>query len=171
MGDGWSVVVRSTPGHTPGSLTFEVPEAGILFTGDTVLRDITPNAIVDEDPEHPGAPFRSVSRYFETLDAIEASSAGSCLLTGHGRPIPDYPKHHERMKRKYALRIHHIERFLAPGPKTVRDLVVALFPKVTAVNVFLAYSEVLGFLMYLEDKGRVERIAGRLRDRYRLVPR
>ena len=63
---------------------------------------------------------------------------------------------------------------VAPTPwwwRTVRDLVVALFPKVTAVNVFLAYSEVLGFLMYLEDKGRVERIAGRLRDRYRLIPR
>ena len=46
-GDGWSVVVRSTPGHTPGSLTFEIPEAGVLFTGDTVLKEITPNAVVD----------------------------------------------------------------------------------------------------------------------------
>ena len=69
-GDGWSVVVRAVPGHTPGSLTFEVPEAGVLFTGDTVLRDITPNAIVDEDPERPGETFRSVSRYFESLEGI-----------------------------------------------------------------------------------------------------
>lgn len=170
-GDGWSVVVRSTPGHTPGSLTFEIPEAGVLFTGDTVLRDITPNAIVEEDPERPGSPFRSVTRYFETLDAIEESNATSSLLTGHGRAIPDYPSHLEKVKRKYALRIRQIERFLASGPKTVRDLVVSLFPKVTAVNVFLAYSEVLGFLMYLEDEGRVEQIAGLLRDRYRLIPR
>ena len=168
-GDGWSVVVRATPGHTPGSLTFEIPEAGVLFTGDTVLRDITPNAIVEEDPERPGAPFRSVSRYFETLDAIEASNATSSLLTGHGRAIPDYPAHLERVKRKYATRIHQMERFLASGPKTVRELTVSLFPKVTAVNVFLAYSEVLGFLMYLEDKGRVERVTSALRDRYRLT--
>ena len=168
-GDGWSVVVRSTPGHTPGSLTFEIPEAGVLFTGDTVLRDITPNAIVDEDPERPGAPFRSVTRYFETLEAIRASSAGSFLLTGHGRTIPDYASHHEKVKRKYALRIHQIERLLASGPKTVRELVVAVFPRVKAVNVYLAYSEILGFLMYLEDEGRVERIAGPLRDRYRVL--
>lgn len=167
-GDGWSVVVRSTPGHTPGSLTFEIPEAGVLFTGDTVLRDITPNAIVDEDPEQPGAPFRSVTRYFETLDAIGASNAGSSLLTGHGRAIPDYPSHHEKVKRKYTLRIHQIERHLASGPKTVRELVVAVFPSVTAVNVFLAYSEILGFLMYLEDQGRVEKRTGPLRDTYRL---
>jgi glyoxylase-like metal-dependent hydrolase (beta-lactamase superfamily II) len=170
-GYGWSVVVRRAPGHTPGSLTFEIPEAGVLFTGDTVLRDITPNAIVEEDPERPGAPFRSVTRYFETLDAIEETNPDSSLLTGHGRSIPDYRSHLEKVKRKYVLRVHHIERFLASGPKTVRDLVVALFPNVEAVNVFLAYSEVLGFLMYLEDEGRVERLAGPVRDRYRLIPR
>ncbi|MFI5182044.1 MAG: MBL fold metallo-hydrolase [Thermoanaerobaculia bacterium] len=170
-GDGWSVLVRSTPGHTPGSLTFEVPEAGILFTGDTVLRDITPNAIVEEDPERPGRPFRSVTRYFETLDAIGASNAGSSLLTGHGRAIPDYPAHHEKVRRKYVLRIRQIERFLSSSPKTVRELVVAVFPKVTAVNVFLAYSEILGFLMYLEDQDRVEKTSGPLTDRYRLIPR
>jgi len=168
-GDGWSVRVRSTPGHTPGSLTFEIPEAGVLFTGDTVLRDITPNAIVDEDPERPGEAFRSVSRYFETLDSIRTSNAASSLLTGHGPAIPDFPAHHEKVKRKYVLRIHEMERALSSGPKTVRDLVAAVFPKVTAVNVFLAYSEILGFLMYLEDEGRVERQAGRLRDRYRLL--
>jgi glyoxylase-like metal-dependent hydrolase (beta-lactamase superfamily II) len=169
-GNGWSVVVRSTPGHTPGSLTFEIPEAGLLFTGDTVLRDITPNAIVDEDPERPGEPFRSVSRYFETLEEIGKSNAGSSLLTGHGRPIPDYPAHRKQVGRKYALRVAQIERALAGGPKTVRALVAAIFPRVKEVNVFLAYSEILGFLMYLEDLGRVERLAEPLRDRYRLTP-
>jgi len=169
-GDGWTVAVRSTPGHTPGSLTFEIPEAGLLFTGDTVLRDITPNAIVDEDPERPGEAFRSVSRYFETLDEIGRTNATSSLLTGHGRPIPDFPAHRESVRRKYDLRVGQIEHVLAGGPKTVRAVVAALFPKVKAVNVFLAYSEVLGFLMYLEDRGRVEKFAGPLQDRYCLVP-
>ncbi len=168
-GDGWTVVARSTPGHTPGSLTYEISEAGLLFTGDTVLRDITPNAIVDEDPEHPGAPFRSVTRYFETLDAIGESNAGSCLLTGHGLPIPDFPAHRERVRKKYVRRVHEIERILAGGPKTVREIVASVFPGVQAANLFLAYSEILGFLMYLEDKGRVEKAGGSLRDWYRLI--
>ena len=34
----------------------------------------------------------------------------------------------------------------------------------------LAYSEILGFLMYLEDLGRVEKRVGPARDSYRLVP-
>ena len=159
-GDGWSVVVRSVPGHTPGSLSFEVPEAGVLFTGDTVLRDITPNAIVDEDPGKPGEAFRSVSRYFETLQGIEAP--GSCLLTGHGRRIPDFPAHRSRLASRYASRVAQIERALAGTPKTVSELCRRIFPAVRPMDLYLAYSEILGFLMYLEDLKRVERLPGPL---------
>jgi glyoxylase-like metal-dependent hydrolase (beta-lactamase superfamily II) len=168
-GDGWSVAVRSTPGHTPGSLTFEIPEAGVVFTGDTVLKEITPNAVVDEDPEQPGRPFRSVSRYFETLEEIGRTHAGATMLTGHGAPIPDWSAHKGRLDRRHGLRVDQIVRQLARGPASVRDLVSAIFPRVRTLNVFLAYSEILGFLMYLEDTGRVEKRSGERRDRYRLV--
>ena len=169
-GDGWSVVVRSTPGHTPGSLTFEVPEAGVLFTGDTVLKEITPNAVVDEDPEEPGRAFRSVTRYFETLDALDLSAGSATLLTGHGAPVANWAIHRKTLDRRYGLRIGQIERQLAGGPATVRDLVAAIFPRVRTLEVFLAYSEILGFLMYLEDAGRVEKLVAATRDRYRLLP-
>jgi glyoxylase-like metal-dependent hydrolase (beta-lactamase superfamily II) len=169
-GDGWSVVVRSTPGHTPGSLTFEIPEAGVLFTGDTVLKEITPNAVVDEDPEEPGHPFRSVTRYFETLDALDRTTGASTLLTGHGAPVTNWAAHRRTLNRRYGLRVGQIERELAKGPATVRELVAAIFPRVKTLEVFLAYSEVLGFLMYLEDAGRVEKLVASTRDRYRLVP-
>ena len=168
-GDGWSVVVRSTPGHTPGSLTFEMPEAGVLFTGDTVLKEITPNAVVDEDPEEPGRPFRSVSRYFETLEEIDRSNAGATLLTGHGAPITDWHAHNGGLDRRYGLRVDADRPAARGGPATVRDLVAAIFPRVRTLNVFLAFSEVLGFLMYLEDEGRVEKMVEETRDRYRLV--
>ena len=163
-GDGWSVVVRSVPGHTPGSLTFEVPEAGVLFTGDTVLRDITPNAIVDEDPERPGEAFRSVSRYFASLDSIEAGE--SALLTGHGGRIVDFAAHRARLEGRYVFRVGQIERALSGRPKSVSELCRCIFPTVRPMDLFLAYSEVLGFLMYLEDLGRAERIPGRAVDRW-----
>jgi glyoxylase-like metal-dependent hydrolase (beta-lactamase superfamily II) len=168
-GDGWSVVVRSTPGHTPGSLTYAIPEAGVVFTGDTVLKEITPNAVVDEDPEEPGRPFRSVTRYFETLDELWRTCGDATLLTGHGAPVEDWAAHRKTLDRRYGLRVGQIERELAKGPATVRDLVAAIFPRVKTLNVFLAYSEVLGFLMYLEDAGRVEKLASATRDHYRLL--
>jgi glyoxylase-like metal-dependent hydrolase (beta-lactamase superfamily II) len=169
-GDGWSVVVRSTPGHTPGSLTFSIPEAGVVFTGDTVLKEITPNAVVDEDPEESGRHFRSVTRYFETLDELGRTSGDATLLTGHGAPVTDWSAHRKTLDRRYGIRVGQIERELAKGPAAVRDLVAAIFPRVKTLNVFLAYSEILGFLMYLEDTERVEKIVSETRDRYRLVP-
>lgn len=168
-GDGWKLLVGATPGHTPGSLTFEVPEANVLFTGDTVLKGITPNAIVEEDPERPGEVFRSVSRYFETLEKIERTSPHATLHTGHGPAITDYSAHRRKVGERYRLRIEQLTRELAKGARTIRELVVALFPFVRTINVFLAYSEVLGFLMYLEDQGMVVRERTALQDRYRLV--
>ena len=168
-GDGWSVEVRSTPGHTPGSLVFRIPEANVLITGDTVLKDITPNAIVDEDPDRPGARFRSLSRYFETLRGLRRSDRGETSLTGHGGPVTDLKSHIDLLEVRYRRRAVRIEAALAKGPLTARDLVTEIFPRVTTLNVFLAWSEVTGFLMYLEDLGRVERVPGRLLDRYRLA--
>jgi glyoxylase-like metal-dependent hydrolase (beta-lactamase superfamily II) len=169
-GDGYTIEVQSTPGHTPGSLTFNIPESGVLFTGDTVLRDITPNAIVDEDPEAPGETFRSLSRYFESLDDISDAHSGSRLLTGHGSPIPDYDAHREGVDVRYRQRLQSLADALASGPKTVRQLVAILFPHVKTLNIYLAYSEILGILMYLEDQGQVEKIEERNLDRYRLLP-
>lgn len=168
-GDGWSVHVRATPGHTPGSLTFGVPEARVVFTGDTVLKEITPNAIVDEDPIESGRPFRSVTRYFETLDEVGRASCGATLLTGHGAPVTDWAAHRRNLDRRHGLRVGQIVRELSKGPGTVRDLAAAIFPHVRTLNVFLAYSEILGFLMYLEDTKRVERLAEETRDVYRLI--
>ena len=77
--------------------------------------------------------------------------------------------HKDGLDRRYGLRIDQIVRHLAKGPATVRDLVTRIFPRVKTLNVFLAFSEIAGFLMYLEDEGRVEKLAEETRDRYRLV--
>ena len=79
-GDGWSVRVRSTPGHTPGSLTFEVPEAGVVFTGDTVLKDITERRR-GRGPAGP-AGLSAACRPTSGLSEIDRSNAGETLLTG-----------------------------------------------------------------------------------------
>ncbi len=168
-GDGWSLAVRLAPGHTPGSLVLHVPEAGVLFTGDTVLRDITPNAIVDEDPEKRGRQFRSLSRYFETLARLRRLDDGETLLTGHGAPVQELGTHLDVLEERYRRRAVKIEHALTRGPMTARELVYELFPRVTTLNVFLAWSEVVGFLMYLEDQGRIEKIEERLLDIYRIV--
>ncbi len=170
-GEDYFIRVLSTPGHTPGCLCYEIVHDGILFTGDTVLRDITPNAIVDEDPRRPGQTFRSLSVYLESLDQLEKDYAEITMLTGHGRPVTDFPARRQEVARLYQNRSEDLIKALSGSPRTVRELVFDLFPAVQTINLYLAFSEVMGFLMYLEDQGRVEQFAERHVDRYRLTPR
>ena len=174
-GDGWSVKVSAAPGHTPGSLVFEIPEAAVAFTGDTVLAHVTPNAIVDEDPDRPGETYRSLSHYFQTLESLgrgeekRGRRRATRMKTGHGVDVPDFAVHRERLAGRYRRRANHIAGDLAGDPKSVRELVRSIFPGLSQVNLYLAFSEILGFLMYLEDIGKVERLPGRLLDRWKLA--
>lgn len=65
-----------TPGHTPGHLCLYWPEQQILFSGDHILFQITPNISVWECMENP------LSDYFTSLGKI-AQLPISCCLPGH----------------------------------------------------------------------------------------
>jgi glyoxylase-like metal-dependent hydrolase (beta-lactamase superfamily II) len=168
-GDGWSLRVLATPGHTPGSLAFVLPKAGVVFTGDTVLDRITPNAVVSEHPENRGEIYVGLSQYLATLQALRKTARGAVLLTGHGAPIPDLELRLPDVRRRNEARERAIEQHLGSRAMTVRELVHALFPRLDIVNLFLGYSEVRGFLSLLEEQGRVTKHAGRLLDRWRLA--
>ena len=50
---GCSIQCLLMPGHTPGQMCYWLPERGILFTGDHVLFDITPNITIELSMENP----------------------------------------------------------------------------------------------------------------------
>ncbi|NJC22224.1 glyoxylase-like metal-dependent hydrolase (beta-lactamase superfamily II) [Arthrobacter pigmenti] len=65
-----------TPGHSPGSVCFYLPDAGTLFSGDTLFRG------------GPGATGRSYSDFPTIIDSIRdrllTLPAGTVVRTGHG---------------------------------------------------------------------------------------
>ncbi len=76
--------VIATPGHTPGHVSFDFPERGVLISGDAIAtRDPVTGATgprllhdaVNEDPR----------RTRESLDSV-ASAGADVLLPGHGEP-------------------------------------------------------------------------------------
>ena len=64
------------PGHTPGQMCYWLPDRGILFTGDHVLFDITPN--ITAWPIMPDA----LGSYLESLNKIRAYEP-ALTLPGH----------------------------------------------------------------------------------------
>ena len=71
------------PGHSPGLICFHWPEKRILFTGDHLLKEITPNPVLNV-PEY-RLPFRypSLKDYLTSLEEVEKLDT-SLLLPGHG---------------------------------------------------------------------------------------
>lgn len=146
------------PGHTPGNTMYYIKDKKIMFTGDHILFDISPNITY-----WPGVPD-SLGSYLDSLNkALEYDV--EIAFPGH-RQTGDYK---ERIK---ALLIHH-ERRLAnamsiieqyPG-KNAYDITGLMKWKIHArnweefpvVQKWFAVGECLAHLDYLMNRGKVRR--------------
>jgi glyoxylase-like metal-dependent hydrolase (beta-lactamase superfamily II) len=95
-----------TPGHTPGNAMFWLEEQKLMFTGDHVLFDITPNITSWTGIED------ALGDYLESLRKSRAFPV-EIALPGHRKPGP----YHERIDRLLA---HH-ERRLAEARGVIGD--------------------------------------------------
>lgn len=163
-----TIRVHHTPGHTPGHVAFELVEEGVVITGDTILDGLTPNAVVDTDPDAPGRPFLSLAAYQATLARLEALRP-RLLLPSHGPCIADVVGQASALRERQAARSSEVRAALAGGPAAVARLIARLFPGVTLLGSFLAFSEVLGHLLELERQGVVRRVSAGRGERWALV--
>jgi glyoxylase-like metal-dependent hydrolase (beta-lactamase superfamily II) len=150
--------VHHLPGHSPGHVGFELGELGVIITGDTILDGITPNAVVDADPENPEQPFLSLAAYAAALVRLEGLQP-TLLLPAHGPCISDVKGQVADLRQRQARRAVEVHAALSSGPVTVASLITLLFPRVRLLNIFLAFSEVLGNLLELERRGLARRVS------------
>ena len=94
---GYSLQAIITPGHTPGHCCLYDAKDKILFCGDHILFNITPNICIEINEENP------LKDYFSSLDKVEELEV-DVLLTAHRAPVNDM---HGRIKELY---LHHKER-------------------------------------------------------------
>jgi hypothetical protein len=73
------------------------------------------------------------------------------------------------LREKQARRSAEVRSALSAGPATVARLIARLFPGVTLLGSFLAFSEVLGHLLELERRGVVRRVSARRGERWALA--
>ena len=87
-----------TPGHTEDHLCLYDPEYGILLSGDHVLPTITPH--ISGLGPYPDP----LSRFFESLQRMDAIDGVTTVLPAHGHPFEDLSG------RAKAIRRHHEHR-------------------------------------------------------------
>ena len=142
------------PGHSPGLICFYWQEKKILFTGDHLLKEITPNPILDVSEHGPPFQYQSLKQYLTSLEKIERLEI-SLLLPGHGEEIDDAKGLIQKILAHHQERMDYILAFLSRGEKTPFEIAMDLFPGVPPFEVFLGISEAVGHLEILKEKGMV----------------
>jgi glyoxylase-like metal-dependent hydrolase (beta-lactamase superfamily II) len=103
--------IAATPGHTPGSICVDLPDDGLLLTGDTVLAGINPGLGLGHHVV--GNPIRT---YLETLRRLEAAFGDRAALPGHGPRIDDLSARCRELAAHHRARTEQVAAVLAAHP-------------------------------------------------------
>jgi len=155
------------PGHSPGLICFYWPEKKILFTGDHLLKEITPNPILNVPENISPLRYPSLKEYLASLEKIERLDI-SLLLPGHGEEMKDAKVLIQKIFAHHRERMDLICSILSKGEKTPFELAMDLFPGIPSFEVFLGISEAVGHLEILREKGMVRLKEKEGRDYYSL---
>ncbi|MGB9729580.1 MAG: MBL fold metallo-hydrolase [Thermoprotei archaeon] len=146
-----------TPGHTPGHMCLYDEEKKILFSGDHILFDITPNISYWEGHE-------SLGEYLKSLDKIYELEV-NLVLPGHRsfqvdvkRRILEIKKHHERRLREIvdALR-SGMKNAWQIAPYITWDIKYDSWEEIPTTQRWFIISETIAHLHHLEKNGVVTR--------------
>lgn len=142
------------PGHSPGLICFYWPEKKVLFTGDHLLKEITPNPVLNVPDSRSSLRYTSLKEYLSSLKKIEALKI-DLLLPGHGEVVEDSIGLIRKIAGHHQERMNHVFRCLSQGEKTPYEIAEDLFPNVPPFEIFLGISEAVGHLEILKQEGRV----------------
>lgn len=142
------------PGHSPGLICLYWPEKKVLFTGDHLLKEITPNPVLNVPDSRSPLRYSSLKEYLSSLKKVEALDI-NLLLPGHGEEVYDPGELIRKIVRHHQERTDHVFSFLARGEKTPYEIAMDLFPGVPPFEIFLGVSEAVGHLEILKQEGRV----------------
>lgn len=153
--DGFDLEVHVFPGHTGGHICLYEPETGSMFAGDTLLPTITPNPLMESDPDAPGGRRRSLIDYTASLERLEKMDL-RIVYPGHGEEITDAHALIASYRDHHARRGDRIAAMLDREGKTAFQLAAEMYPDRDLGDKFLATSEILAHLDVLIEQGRAE---------------
>ncbi|MFN7928515.1 MAG: MBL fold metallo-hydrolase [Blastocatellia bacterium] len=139
----WRVV--HTPGHTPGSCCLLREATRTLLAGDTILKHITPNPVMNPDPRQPARRFPALKNYLASLSRVRGL-APTLIHTAHGEVVTDYEEYLARLLRHTYERQSKVLNLVPATGITAHELANLLFPKVKDITRFLAVSEAAAHL-------------------------
>jgi len=155
-GDDYRLKVIHTPGHSPGACCLYESQQKILFSGDHIIKHITPNPLIEINRDRLKNPhYQSLNAYMRSLDKLIGLDV-RFVFPGHGEYIEDlsgiistYRAHHQE-------RTDLVWKALKKKSRPIYHLIDDVFPFVPDDDVFLAVSEIFVHLEILINEGKAE---------------
>ncbi|WP_136660333.1 MBL fold metallo-hydrolase [Nitratireductor sp. XY-223] len=145
-GDGWSLEVINTPGHTANHAVFALQNRDIVFSADHVM--VWATSIV-------APPDGSMSDYMTSLDKMLARD-DRLYLPGHGGPVNDPDRFVRALRTHRKMREAAVLDRLKKGDRKIADMVKVIYRD---TDPRLHKAAALSLLAHLEDlvaRGQVE---------------
>ncbi len=160
--DDFELEVIHTPGHSPGSVCLYNRRDEVLFSGDTLLEEITSNPVVELKAPEENHGYRSLVEFETTLKRLKELSVIT-VLPGHGAPYTRHAHRVEELQNHHKARTRQVLEILAanqreqPEAHGMTELMVCkqLFPSLNGMDIFLGLSEARAHLEWLEKRGLV----------------
>lgn len=148
--------VLATPGHSGGHLAFYEPEAGVLFAGDTVLEEISPNPFPEPDAGHPRGRSASLLQFLHTLSFLKELPVAT-VCPGHGRTFNGMRQRIAEMEEHHVQRLEQVLRMLEE-PLSPCEVSQRLYGPLKGGDIFMGVSEACAHIDVLVERGLVEEI-------------
>jgi len=138
------------PGHSEGSICLYEEERKLLFSGDHILKEITPNPFISG--LYMKAPLK---RYLDSLRKIESLDV-EAVLPGHGDIIYDHRAVIQNLYKHHETRKGVVMEILKGGPKTPYEVSKEMFGRLPTSETLLGLAEAVGHLEALLTESKVE---------------
>jgi glyoxylase-like metal-dependent hydrolase (beta-lactamase superfamily II) len=144
--------VEWTPGHSPGHICLYDSESKLLFAGDHILPDLSPNIGL-----HPQSTPDPLHEYLDGLKRMAALEP-ELILPAHGRPFSDAPARVEVLISHHKRRLDRVMDIVGHTEKTAWQVAVELWgPREQLYEKRLALQEGLAHLQALAVEGRLSK--------------
>jgi glyoxylase-like metal-dependent hydrolase (beta-lactamase superfamily II) len=158
----FSFRVLWSPGHSPGQICLYEPRQKVLFSGDHILADITPN--IGLNPQSGPDPLHDYLNSLSTMKKLDTA----LILPGHGHPFTGLNTRIEELFKHHEGRCSEILRALNSTPKTAYQVatMITWMPEMGGVNlsqlepwdVRIAVIETLAHLEAMKNDGKLDKI-------------
>jgi glyoxylase-like metal-dependent hydrolase (beta-lactamase superfamily II) len=148
-----SMRVEWTPGHSPGHVCLYAADTGLLFAGDHMLPELSPNIGL-----HPQSTPDPLHEYLDGLRRM-AAHRPKLILPSHGRPFTDAEGRVEILAAHHRRRMERVMSIVADGELTAWEVALQLWGQ--RDNLYekrLALQEGLAHLQALAVEGALEKL-------------